>query len=207
MVPQLFRNSDVGLAVFDHHFRYQVVNPYLAASNGASIEAHLGKHVREILGEVGAQVETALHHVFATGHSVLNYEVAGTFKTKPKGGHWLDTLFPITSSDGNVRQVGILVVELGPKVEINRPPVLAAPGAVLRSWKEIAGYVGSCVKTVQRWEHEHNFPVRRISENKGSVVFAFKEDIDTWLRNRTPAAKPSATLEASDRTHTSNITP
>lgn len=185
MLPQFFKDSEVGLAIFDEHFRYRVVNPYLAASNGASIEAHLGKHVREVLGDVGAQVETAIQHVLNTGHSVLNHEVAGVFKTRPQGGRWLDTLFPIMDCNGKVRQVGVVVVELGPGVEIEQSaPLITPPNEILRSWKEIACYVGSCVKTVQRWERHYSFPVRRVSHNKGAVVFAFKDDVDRWLRTR-----------------------
>jgi PAS domain S-box-containing protein len=185
MLPQLFRNSGVGFAIFDENFRYQMVNPYLAATHGASVEAHLGKHIREILGEVGAQAEPAIQHVLATGHSVVNYEVAGAFKSRPQGGRWMGTLFPITGSDGDVRQVGVLVVELGPKVDFEKSPSIITPtNAILRSWKEIALYVGSCVKTVQRWEHDHHFPIHRVINKKGAVVLAFKDEIERWLRNR-----------------------
>ena len=56
------------------------------------------------------------------------------------------------------------------------------PNAILRSWKDIAQYMGTCVKTVQRWEHTYNFPVRRVDPKKGSVVLAFKNEVDAWLR-------------------------
>ncbi len=184
LLPHIFRNSDVGLAVIDSDFRYRAVNPYLANCNGASVEAHLFKHVREILEDVGPQVESAVQHVLTTGHSVLNHFVAGAFKTRPQGGQWLDNFFPIPDPDGRVRQVGVLVAELGPRVDVEQPPVITAPHAILRSWKEISLYVGSCVKTVQRWEQEHHLPVHRVGHNKGAVVFAFKDEVDHWLRSR-----------------------
>lgn len=49
MLAEFFKNSDVGLAVFDRQLRYRMLNPYLAASNGTTIEAHLGKHVKKSL--------------------------------------------------------------------------------------------------------------------------------------------------------------
>lgn len=185
MLPQFFNNSDIGLAIFDDRFRYRVVNPYLAASHGAPLETHLGKHVREILDDVGIQAEAAIRRVLETGRPVLHQQVAGAFKTKPQGGRWLGTLFPILESDGKVAKVGVVVVELSPRLLAEQPPpLITPPSGILRSWKEISHYVGSCVKTVQRWEQAHDFPVHRVSQNKGAVVFAFKDEIDCWLRTQ-----------------------
>lgn len=33
----------------------------------------------------------------------------------------------------------------------------------------IARHVGTCVKTVQRWERPHGFPIRHVSKNKGRL--------------------------------------
>lgn len=182
---EFFNRSNVGLAVFDEALCYRMLNYYLAASNGTSIESHLGKHVREILGEVGLQVEPAIKQVFATAQPVLNCEVAGVLPTKPGGGHWVDTFFPIAGTDGSVKQVGVVVVELAEDIHIEQANEhLRSPVPVLRSWKDIAQYVRTSVKTVQRWEHSHDFPVRRVNPTKGSVVFALQEEIDEWLRSR-----------------------
>ena len=179
-LSEFFNRSNVGLAVLDEKLCYRMCNPYLAASNGTSIESHLGKHVREILGNVALQVEPAVQRVFATGRPLLNCEVAGVLPTRPDGGHWIDTFFPITDSNGKVQEVGVVVVELGKDIQLENDP--ASGNTVLRSWKEIAHYVGASVKTVQRWEHAYEFPVRRVNPTKGSVVFAFEKDIEGWLR-------------------------
>ena len=53
----------------------------------------------------------------------------------------------------------------------------------LSSWKEIAAYVGKGVRTVQRWEAQDNFPVRRPSSER-HIVLAIPDEIDAWvLRN------------------------
>src|SRR5512147_504460 len=57
----------------------------------------------------------------------------------------------------------------------------AASPLVLHSWKEIASYVGSGVRTVQRWEHDFGLPVRRLAERARTAVMAFPEEIDAWL--------------------------
>lgn len=52
---------------------------------------------------------------------------------------------------------------------------------ILSGWKEIAGYMGRGVRTVQRWEH-FGLPVRRPAGHSRSSVAASSDDIDTWLR-------------------------
>lgn len=52
----------------------------------------------------------------------------------------------------------------------------------LESWKEIATYLGRTVRTVQRWERLKGLPVHRHGHGANGSVYAFKEDIDQWLR-------------------------
>jgi hypothetical protein len=54
--------------------------------------------------------------------------------------------------------------------------------AILNSWKEIATYLHRGVRTVQRWEAEKHLPVHRIGEGKKAPVFAFEEEVRTWMR-------------------------
>ena len=53
---------------------------------------------------------------------------------------------------------------------------------VLNSWKEIAGYTGRGIRTLQRWEQELGFPVRRPRGKHRSAVIAIKKEIDLWMR-------------------------
>ena len=56
-------------------------------------------------------------------------------------------------------------------------------GNLLRSWKEIAAYLGCDVRTCHRWEANHGMPVHR-AEGGGhkSPVFAYKDELDNWFR-------------------------
>jgi phage terminase Nu1 subunit (DNA packaging protein) len=56
--------------------------------------------------------------------------------------------------------------------------------AILNSWKEIAEYVGRGIRTLQRWERDHGFPVHRPSGKQRSAVFAVASEVDRWLKTR-----------------------
>ena len=55
------------------------------------------------------------------------------------------------------------------------------PGELLlNSWKEIAHYVGRSERTVQRWEKQCGFPVRRPAGKMRSAVIALPAEIQAW---------------------------
>jgi hypothetical protein len=54
---------------------------------------------------------------------------------------------------------------------------------LLRSWKEIAAYLGCGVRTCHRWEANHGLPVHRAEYGeKKSPVFAYKSELDAWFK-------------------------
>lgn len=65
-------------------------------------------------------------------------------------------------------------------VELNSDP----PGDRLDSWKEIATYLRRDVTTVQRWERREGMPVHRHLHDKQGSVYAFRHELDTWVRGR-----------------------
>src|ERR1700685_2109051 len=50
------------------------------------------------------------------------------------------------------------------------------------SWKEIATYLKKTVRTVQRWERLKGLPVHRHGHGKSGSIYAFKANIDLWLK-------------------------
>jgi hypothetical protein len=63
------------------------------------------------------------------------------------------------------------------------PPVRAT----LQSWKEIASDLNRGVRTIQRWERTLGLPIRRVGTGPRCPVFAFKDELDDWLRSTTAA--------------------
>lgn len=51
----------------------------------------------------------------------------------------------------------------------------------LDSWKEIAEYLGRDVRTVIRWEKDKALPVHRIPGGKRQGVFAYTQEIQSWM--------------------------
>ena len=51
----------------------------------------------------------------------------------------------------------------------------------LDSWKSIAGYLNRDVRTVERWAKGRGLPVHRTPGEKGHCVFAYCDELDTWL--------------------------
>lgn len=62
----------------------------------------------------------------------------------------------------------------------------------LDSWKAIAAYLGRDVTTVQRWERREGLPVHRHVHDKLGSVYAFRAEIDAWLRLRRHAGTDGA---------------
>ena len=54
----------------------------------------------------------------------------------------------------------------------------------LDSWKEIAAYLDRDVTTVQRWEKREGMPVHRHQHDRIGSVYAFRAELDEWVRSR-----------------------
>ena len=55
---------------------------------------------------------------------------------------------------------------------------------ILTSWKEIAAYLDRDVRTCVRWEQRYGLPIHRLERDSKAKVFAYKDQIDEWLAER-----------------------
>lgn len=62
----------------------------------------------------------------------------------------------------------------------------------LDSWKRIARYLQRGVRTVRRWEADEQMPVHRHAHKTQGSVFAYRSELDDWLRGRSARAKEKA---------------
>jgi hypothetical protein len=55
---------------------------------------------------------------------------------------------------------------------------------LLTSWKEIAAYLNCDTRTCTRWEQNLELPIHRMEGTPKSRVFAYKDELDDWLKAR-----------------------
>jgi hypothetical protein len=68
---------------------------------------------------------------------------------------------------------------------------------ILRSWKEIAVYLGCDVRTCQRWAEGSGLPVFKLGTGRGRV-HAKKDELDRWIAEKSDNNKsPKAVVNAS----------
>jgi hypothetical protein len=101
----------VGFGICDRNLRYQSINRTLAASNGVSVEAHLGNTVRDVLGEVAAFVEPAFQRVWAT-NEIVSKQIAGRLPARAGVVHWIANYFPLKTADNSSRHMGVIAAEV-----------------------------------------------------------------------------------------------
>jgi len=55
---------------------------------------------------------------------------------------------------------------------------------LLESWKEISTYLNRNIRTCQYWEKKHGLPVHRLEDSPKARVFAYKKELDRWMKDR-----------------------
>jgi eukaryotic-like serine/threonine-protein kinase len=54
----------------------------------------------------------------------------------------------------------------------------------LNSWKEVAAWLKTSVRTVQRWERQEGLPVHRHQHASVGTVYAYTSEVEKWLASR-----------------------
>ncbi len=103
--------SAIGIGICDNQLRYQSVNTALAATNGISVEAHLGNTVRDVLGQIAGAVEPALAQVLATGEAVTK-EITGELPSREGVVHCVVSYFPVKRPANRGKCLGGISVEI-----------------------------------------------------------------------------------------------
>jgi formate hydrogenlyase transcriptional activator len=111
LLAAYFRSRTVGLGIVDSQLRCLAVNDTLAEINGVSASAHLGKPLREVLGNFADELEPQLKHVLTTQEPV-NFEITATLPTRTEPGHWIAHYLPILDANGAVSRIAAVVIEI-----------------------------------------------------------------------------------------------
>jgi len=57
-------------------------------------------------------------------------------------------------------------------------------GEILATWKEIAAYLKTSIRTCLRWEAQEGLPIHRQTGSSKSTVYALKHELDSWFKAR-----------------------
>jgi formate hydrogenlyase transcriptional activator len=120
LLATYFSSTSVGLSILDSQLRYLAINNTLAEIHGIPAPDHLGKTVREILGDFADLIEPHFHRVFSTGEPVLNLDVSALFASRTGSGQWIANHFPIKDASGMVTRIGLVVVEISAQKELRQ---------------------------------------------------------------------------------------
>ena len=104
-------NAPVGIAFYDPDLRYRQINTTLAAANGASPAAHLGRRTEDILPDFPAGLRADYRAVQATGVTVTR-----TVPFPSPDVVWDVTLFPVPDPAGGPRGLGVFAQNVTERV-------------------------------------------------------------------------------------------
>ena len=120
------RASCLGVSLMDSQTRFESVNAALASETRATVNHHIGKTSREIVGDLAIQIEPVYETVLRTGKPASVW-LSGHVRDAVELGHWFDHCFPISDSSGRVQQLGLFVVNV--TAEKESPAIFSAlPG-------------------------------------------------------------------------------
>ncbi len=113
-LEHLYKTAPVGFAFMDTSLRYVRVNEQLAAINGASVSAHIGRTLREILPPPLEDIVEPLHRqVLEGGEAILNRELRGASPAQPDVERdYLVSYSPVRTDDGSLIGVQVLVQDI-----------------------------------------------------------------------------------------------
>ncbi len=122
IVDGFFASAPMGLGIVDRELKYVQVNQLLANFNGVPIADHLGQSIRHISPDRSSQLELDYQQVLGTGQSILNREESWMMPTQesqiPQERTWLTSYFPIVDPHALISKVGVIVMEISDRKQL-----------------------------------------------------------------------------------------
>jgi len=113
LLDTLLHTAPIGFCFLDRDLRFVRINERLAEINGVSAEAHLGRHVSEILPGLVETVRDVTGRILATGEEVPNQEFSGETPAAPGVTRfWNQSWYPVRNGAGEVFGFGVVVEEI-----------------------------------------------------------------------------------------------
>lgn len=112
-IEAIYHTAPIGLGILDRDLRFVRINQRLAEINGLSIEAHLGRTVREIVPDLADEVEPLFRRVLDTGEPLLHLELNGETTAQPGVQRtWIENWYPLRDADEHIIGINVVVQEI-----------------------------------------------------------------------------------------------
>src|ERR1017187_2031483 len=186
LLAAYFGASRVGVCILDTDFRFLAINRTLAEMNGILAEAHLGKSVREVLGDFAELVEPQLNRVLAARQPVLNLATSFMLPNRTEPGHWMEHFIPIKDVAGKVTQIGAVVVEVTEQKKLEES--LRGVSETLREEKKRQHVMLEVSRVLAaKWDARHAFPqisakLRRVLRQEYAALAVHEEKSGRLIR-------------------------
>ena len=103
LLDTLLRTAPIGFTLLDRELRYLRINDRLAEMNGIPAEAHIGRHVSEIVPTLAETVQEVTCRILKTDLPVLNQEFSGETAASPgRTRYWNESWYPVHDSAGKI---------------------------------------------------------------------------------------------------------
>jgi len=185
LLAAYFRSSTVGLCILDSDLRYVAINHALAEINGLPAEHHLGRTVREILGDFADVVEPKLQRVLSTGEP-LHSEASAKLPTKTEPNHWILHYLPIHNDSGAVTRIAAVVLEITAQKKLEQS--LREVGRKLRKETDRMKMLLDVSRAIaSTWDLQHAFPqisasIRRVLRHEYAGFELYDADTELLVR-------------------------
>jgi PAS domain S-box-containing protein len=111
-IEALYDNAPLGLVLFDKDFRYLRINRTLAQINGAPVDAHFHRTLRDMVPIIAPVVESRVGEVFSSGRVIESETTTQMPGSRGEIRTWKELIYPIKDADGRVDKVGMFVEDI-----------------------------------------------------------------------------------------------
>jgi len=113
LLDTLLRTAPIGFCFIDRDLRFVRINARLAEINGLTAEAHLGRHVSEVVPQLVDTLRDVTGRILATGEAVLNHEFSGETPSAPGVMRtWDESWYPVRDSAGVIVGFGAIIEDI-----------------------------------------------------------------------------------------------
>jgi PAS domain S-box-containing protein len=112
LLRSLLRHAPIGFAFVDRGLRFIVVNEKLSEMNGVAAEAHVGRHVSEIVPALAHAVAEVTDRIVQTGQPVLNHEFCEAPSANGARRWWDESWYPVHDANGTLIGFGAMIEDI-----------------------------------------------------------------------------------------------